>query len=474
MSDYQTSPSIVIDHTPPPSVALFDGPPVVDSVTGAVQALDVAAGTGTCVQVHWTPHLSDTIGPATSARNIETITFAVGSAPGSDNIMPAVSIDGANVEEASSLIGTWSACDGGVARLADDGVIVYTTVTATNFAGLEVALSTDGFVYDTSPPEVEYVWDTLVTNPTEDAVFRGDSDAVTAAWAIADPHQPANVSLVYHWRVLVNDAAVATGVTSNSSIRVDSVALVDLDVVSVEVTAVNAAGINTTGTSDGATVTITHPTFGNVSIVDPQRPQFGGPVTALGTPHVAATAAACDSNVGVDGVYWRVLDMTAGNGTVGDGVIVWQDTPGSGGSGATFDAMLPPLVHGHTHRVMADCISAGGLVTSAYADFLYDATPPAFLGNATTGATAGTNVHYVADATRATVHWNASDPDSGIDRWVHVMRLTHSVPLLVADSLACGLWWVAGWLWHCMCVTPRVNPQGRLLLRPLMLPAAAL
>lgn len=407
-----TSPSVVLDYTPPSTATLYDG-----NSPGTNEGLDVAAQDHNCVNVHWTPHFQDTIGPSSAQGNIATYTVGAGTAQGSDNVIPFATINATKITTINNLVGAYRMCKS--SALVDDGVTVYATIKATNYAGLTTTAHTDGFVYDASPPEVNYIWDqqravdgSVVTAVAADVDYRMNAAGVDAVWNITDMQWP---QLTYHWKVRTESSTgtiVASGTTTENGIHIDTPTFVHNTLVFVEVLAINAAGANVTTVSDGILVDLSDPLGAEVTVVDLLRPSSQVTITALSHTHLAATSTACTDDITpVVGISWRVLDLEVTPNTV-----VWQDDSDSGGSGTSVDTPnLDAMIHNHAYRMEATCLTKAGRTRITSADFLYDNTDPE-MGVPTDGLVAGIQDSYHADATKATVQWSAKDDEAGVLR----------------------------------------------------------
>ncbi|CAH1249044.1 SCARF2 [Branchiostoma lanceolatum] len=236
LSAMAVSDGVLVDTTPP-----VKNEKAIDIGGLFLQSLD-------SISVSWSDVFVD------KDSGVTSFYWAVGSAPGVDDVVRLQPAENAMVED--------SAIDPPLL----EGHTYYVTTMAENGAGLVSTAISHGYVAETSPPEVGFVYDGPPTDPPNDLDYQTDKTTISAHWGgFHDPHTDI---ISYKWRVgtcpLCRDVLEEVDLGIKSDMSASNLPLVSGFTYYVTVTACNAAQLCTTASSDGVLIDDTPPIAGTV------------------------------------------------------------------------------------------------------------------------------------------------------------------------------------------------------------------
>ncbi|XP_066263995.1 uncharacterized protein [Branchiostoma lanceolatum] len=236
LSSVAVSDGVTIDTTPP------------DKNDNAVDIGGLFLESLDSISVSWSDVFFD------KESGVTSFYWAVGSAPGVDDVVRLQPAENAMVED--------SAIDPPLL----EGHTYYVTIMAENGAGLVSTAISHGYVAETSPPEVGFVYDGPPTDPPNDLDYQTDKTTIRAHWGgFHDPHTDI---ISYKWRIgtcpLCRDVLEEVDLGIKSDMSASNLPLVSGFTYYVTVTACNAAQLCTTASSDGVLIDDTPPVAGTV------------------------------------------------------------------------------------------------------------------------------------------------------------------------------------------------------------------
>ena len=188
--------------------------------------------------------------------------------------------------------------------LLSDGIKFYSSLVLFNELGLRSVYATDGFLVDTSPPTVDYVYDGLDVGL--DAEYQGTLDDISANWQISDVQ-----SGVSRYVVVISPPPVEGGsqteVVGHSKVTMP-VVLNQGGVYFISVTAFNNVGLSSNCSSNGITVDATEPDCAYVY----DGPVIGSDVATQSVDEPFAVNWNCVDDVsGIKRMEWIIVNKHA-------------------------------------------------------------------------------------------------------------------------------------------------------------------
>lgn len=365
-----SSDGVMADGTPPTIAFVNDG---ADN--------DVAySASTTSVTANWAA--SD------SESDVVSYEWAIGTSPGASDAMPWQGA-GASVQATASNLALV------------DGATYFVTVRATNGAGTSASASSNGFVPDDVPPQIDWVAD----GGTVDVDYQSAVDTLAAAWHASDAG--AGIA-TFEWAVGATEGA--TDVLSFTSIgTVTEASAAGLSLINgttyyVTVRATDGVGWRTVATSDGVMVDATPPAVGEVT---------DGPggtdidVQVSDTTLSASWTGFGDAQSGVADYAWCI-------GTTPGVDDIMAFTSVGGATSASVDTLT--LVSGTSYFVTVRATNSAGLGSVGTSDgVLVDATPP-IVGEVRDGT--GQDIDVQGPTGRISANWSGfDDSETGITQY---------------------------------------------------------
>ena len=356
VSEVGSSDGILIDTTPPPAPTVADD----GAFTSSIDTLHAT----------WTS--------VVSPSGIASYEYTIGTAAGL--------MDTKNWTDAG-LVNEVTATGLALAN----GASYFINVRAISGVGKVGAVgSSNGIAVDTTPPTMPVVADgeAYSSSPTQ----------LTAAWSTADPESGILLCEYAVGTTLgATDVRNWTPVGVQTSITIDSLALVDGGTYYISVRVTNGAGlISQVGTSDGIVVDLTPPSKPTVT--------DDGAYTTSGT-QLHAVWSSSDAQSGI-AKYEYAVGTTAG----GTDTLAWTNAgvgPELDSGEKTITGLI--LASGAHYYISVRATNGAGLVSAVGTSdgILVDATPPTTPVVTDDGAyTQSTNTLHAA--------WTSADPETGI------------------------------------------------------------
>ena len=164
------------------------------------------------------------------------------------------------------------------------GIRYFATVKCRNKVGLQITASSNGLIFDSTPPSLKFVYDGL--DIYHDASFSSLTSTISANWRFIDPESHVTSHYVYI-KHLANDTTIVgprylPGSENSIKLRLQDI-LKHGEHYFFSITAMNGAGLNITGKSNGFIVDATAPVCSNLydATVDGTKTNFVGQVTKL-------------------------------------------------------------------------------------------------------------------------------------------------------------------------------------------------
>ncbi|XP_070574642.1 uncharacterized protein [Ptychodera flava] len=397
---YAPSP-LIVDSSPPIAGEVFDG---------TVHDHDIDfQSEGDVICVSWHNFYDQESG-------IQKYVWFVGTSPGDNDTVP-------NMELSHT---EYRACSDDV--VLTHNVTYYSTIIAFNAGhrNLQTSVTTDGVLYDATPPESGWIKDGL--NPDEDMVFSSEPSTVSANWdGFSDPESNIKEYSVTVWRkhadtgnatyptTIIHDAESVS--SSSNFINWHHFHLHEGDFVYVELEAINNALGGTDVSSDGFTIDITEPIL--YFLGDGSTPGIDRRFTAS-TNQLSANWEFQDFESGIDHYKLSVYETFGGTRrqiypfgepyeTLGKTSTIWTSTE-----------ELSLKTGGH-YEVRVSAVNGAGLTNVQDTNgVIVDPSPPVMralsLGILSPGAEELFD-GYVIDTDTAGIkaYWKGTDFESGID-----------------------------------------------------------
>lgn len=291
------------------------------------------------------------------------------------------------------------------------------SVRATNAAGLEVEVDSDGVTIDATPPEAGIVLDVAdVSDPTTDIQFTFDTVSLAAAWdGFADPESGIVSYTIGFGSLPGNDDIMAfRNVGTATSFRRGGLFLDTFGTYYATVRAASGAGGWVEAVSNGVTTDATPPVPGivamGVALPDGFSDQATYPASVTGAAFEVSWVNFRDVESKI--VRYEVAIGTGSGTTVSSVESVHSFSSVGNVFAVTIDNLA--VTHDTTYFVTVRAINSVGLSVSVtsppHTVLLGDVIP----GVVTDGAFADDDVDYQESVTSVWAHWHSfSDPAGG-------------------------------------------------------------
>ena len=204
----------------------------------------------------------------------------------------------------------------------DDGDYVYVAVTAINGAGLNATVQSDGFLVDTTAPEVVYVRD---GTEDEDLEFQANDSRIDVAWKFVDSesrvsyYEVAVLQLVSGSRSRIwppvlsgNPSAERISNSTISSWSKTGLSLMSGEKYVVSVTAVNRAGLSANQESSGIVIDTFPPNVVSLKVLDSVASDDAESVLISTANLIHASWSAVDDETYVSEYFLDIIDDKTG------------------------------------------------------------------------------------------------------------------------------------------------------------------
>ncbi|XP_078621331.1 uncharacterized protein LOC144887808 [Branchiostoma floridae x Branchiostoma japonicum] len=326
---------------------------------------------------------------------ISSFYWAVGSAPGVDDVVPLKAVD--------NVVGE-SAIDPPLL----EGHTYYVTIMSENGAGLVSTAISHGFVAETSPPEAGFVYDGPLTDPADDLDYQTDKTTISAHWGkFHDPHTDI---VSYTWRVgtcpMCRDILEEVDLGKKSDMSASNLLLVPGFTYYVTITACNAAQLCTTVSSDGVLMDDTPPVAGTV-----RDGAADMDLQYQASPNIlrASWFGFHDAHSHLSHYEWRAGTTPGGSDILSPSDLHLAET--------ALVTMATPMPADTKIYVTVKAYNKAGLWAEKSSDgFAIDVTPPTVTSQTSIDLSWGSlKADTQVVRTLLRVSWEFADPDSGID-----------------------------------------------------------
>ena len=169
-----------------------------------------------------------------------SVEWAIGTYPGGTDVRDFSPIDrmSTSAEDASIVM--------------EEGVQYYSSIQVSNNVGLTAVYTTNGMAYDSTAPDIAFVFDGL--SRVEDDTYSSSTRQLSATWSSADTH-----SGIRSYEIAVGNAAGESNVIPFQSVGANLSATVDGSFIQgqtyyISIRATNNAGLTATSSSNGLTI----------------------------------------------------------------------------------------------------------------------------------------------------------------------------------------------------------------------------
>ena len=168
------------------------------------------------------------------------VEWAIGTYPGGTDVRDFSPIDRMSTSAEDTSI------------VMEEGVQYYNSIQVSNNVGLTAVYTTNGMAYDSTAPDIAFVFDGL--SRVEDGTYSSSTRQLSATWSAADTH-----SGIRSYEIAVGNAAGESDVIPFQSVGANLSASVDGSFIQgqtyyISIRATNNAGLTATSSSNGLTI----------------------------------------------------------------------------------------------------------------------------------------------------------------------------------------------------------------------------